>query len=271
MSEEKGTTENNNNASASIDTAALIAELADALMPKLNEAITGATGRVSKQIEKKYNDQLAALQARIEELGNTSTDSGKEEPQSTSAKTEQKPTTPSEKQRDPNLDKLEKMEKMIQSLNEKVEAEQKRSDEAEARATRTAAEATLLAQLSDRTVNPRHFLNNAIAEGRIEYKDGQFVTKTKDQFGDEVVVSVLEKGKSGSDYVDTLLASPDYTIYSKPRPGTGLGSSGSGKTAPSGQKSRLFADGAAPLDASKVAIEQGVDALVQELLSTAEG
>jgi metal-dependent amidase/aminoacylase/carboxypeptidase family protein len=218
---------------------------------KLQSAITGVAGRLGKQADKKYETQIAELKAQLAELA-----APKEDPE---------PTPEPVKDPAPDPQTLA-MQKQIEDLQKLVTQSQQEAAKEKIRATRSTTESDLITKLQDKVVNPRQLLMVAEASGAIVYEDGQFVRSVKDQWDNVTKVAITE-----GDYLDTLLASSDYSHFAKARPGAGTGAAGSKQT-PTQNKSTLFSESstATSEQVTQMAKEKGFGALIADLEATAK-
>jgi hypothetical protein len=228
-----------------------LAEFEAKFEEKLQTAITGVAGRLAKQSDKKYESQIAELNTKLAELT-----AAREDPAS-------KPDPTKDPTPDPQT---LAMQRQIEDLQKLVTQSQQEAATEKIRAIRSTTESDLITKLQDKVVNPRQLLMVAEASGAIVYEDGQFVRSIKDQWDNVTKVAITD-----GDYLDTLLASSDYSHFAKPRPGTGTGA-GSSKQTPTPNKSVLFNETstATSEQVTQVAKEKGFSALIADLEATAK-
>lgn len=266
---------NNNNPENSTGTisedqmAALTAKILETLQPSLtaeiNKTITGAVGRVKKSLD----DRIADVESRV--TTKPDPDESSDSAKSTATATPSNDGSDQLKVLQDQIAAQEKrMAEMQKAANDRFEQLQNEAAQEKAAAQQMVAKTNLAAKLSDRVANPNHLLALAEQSGAIQYKDGQYVYTQKNAFNEDEFIPVDKAGKNG-DYFDSLL-SGDFAYMAKPRPGTGLGSSNGKTTTAQGQQSKYFGDSPAdPATLAQVALEGGIDSIVDDLLASSDG
>jgi hypothetical protein len=237
---------------AGSELADILAQLTS-LKEDTNAAITGGLNRLSRQFEAK----LAKLTSGNEET--------KPDPKPEAGETPKPdPTNP-----DPRYSALEtqlkELAKRLEASNKEIEAEREQTKAERAKSEKAIATADLMNQLKDRVIDAKRFITLAEVEGRIEYVDGKWVTRDRDEILGDTITPITQIGKDKTDAVDRLLAT-DYALLAKSRPGSGTGASQSNATTPAA-KSQYFGEG---VDRAKLvaAYMEDSDKVTQDLFKT---
>lgn len=208
-----------------------LAGFQQALGNQVSKEITGAIGRVKKDIGSELSGQFQAQLAEIsEQLKGQSASAEREEPQAQS-----KAATPEdltrlieEKVKSATAATRSEYQQQLQNQAEQLQALQKISEENEERAKKAKQDASLARieskfaeKAADSVINPNKFFQYLQqVEGSLEIdldtQEAFIKTGKTDTFGNEVRVKATE-------YIPELLKREEYSHWAKPRPGSGSG------------------------------------------------
>jgi hypothetical protein len=247
---------------------ALFSEMLEPIKTELstgfNTAITGAMGKVRKDFTKENEGLSNTVKTTVEQLLSEAL-----KPTEGSESSDPTPA-PSDGTKDNGMlkdivDKLKNLEAENAQLKGNFTKAQEMAEQERQKAIEMQVKTNFHNAVRERAVNPDHLLVALTNFGGVQMTDdGLFVEET-DDWGAKKLVPILAKNEKGMDLVDRFLADPNYSHYAMPRPG-GSPSGIPGTAAASGKSSpKYLTENATPEDISKAILENGLDAVLQDI------
>lgn len=248
--------------------------LQQALTAEFSKQITGATGRLKKEVS---GDLSAQIQSQLQEISeqlkpregqesasqDQQTGQGQVDANDLSNMIDEKVRSATEATRAEYQQQLQRQSEEIQKLQKATEESQTREEKARQEAALARIESKFAEKAGESVINPNRFFQYLKeVEGSLEIDlDGQeayFKTGKSDTFGNPVKVKATE-------YIPELLKREEYSHWAKPRPGSGSGEQPGNA---SGQRSKYFGGGSdVSTDDLVQMLKQGKgDELMQDLM-----
>jgi hypothetical protein len=217
--------------------AELLNSFKEEIRSEMQNGITGAAGRIKREMESSMSSQLTeALTPILTSLtpNNGEQQASKEDPAIT-------PTTPEGNDLSSQLAKVQAQIKATQEQNQKLQADLRRAEEsrlaAEQQQVRSQAEQRFYAAASEVVSHPDQFLMIVQSIPGVAYQDGEFLFNSQDAYGNPVSQKLIE-------VLPDLVKTPSFAHFAKPRPGVGTGTLPASQQAPvNSQSNGYFSNG----------------------------
>lgn len=205
-----------------------------AIATEMAKQITGATGRVKKDLSSEFQSQLEEISTQLKTAKEqpqspapgvtpevTSDAAGGLSPEALTRIIEAKVKDATAAERSQYQQQLERQSQQIEALQAQTTESQQREEQSRKEATLARIEAAFVERAGDMIINPHKFFRylqsvDGTLEINLEEQEAFVKTGRADTFGHEIKIKAV-------DALPELLKKAEYSHWVKPRPGSGSG------------------------------------------------